>query len=129
MRALLLLLALTALGSLAGLACVTDPCEARTRCLDETRYEWCNVGADSETHRTEITCKAPNTACVQRDETSVVCVRAPATQCEASFVDRCEGSLRIYCDENLGWVQAVDCTALNRPSCSVDPSLGRAVCD
>ncbi|HEX5748435.1 MAG TPA: hypothetical protein VFZ09_19505 [Archangium sp.] len=66
---------------------------------------------------------------MQLDEDSVQCVFAPARSCDASFVDRCEGSLRVYCDENLGWVQAVDCAKLGRSGCHVDAALGKAVCD
>jgi hypothetical protein len=97
--------------------------------VGESQYEWCNVGSDWEVHRSLLDCKAPNAACVQLDEEAVQCVYAPATRCEASFVDRCEGTRRVYCDERLGWVQAVDCVALGSKGCHVDAALGTAVCD
>jgi hypothetical protein len=63
------------------------------------------------------------------DERNARCVHAPATRCDATFVDRCEGTWRIYCDEQLGWVQAVDCTTRGSPGCHVDATLHKAVCD
>lgn len=124
------LLRLAALVSLVGPGClISDRCEARYRCVGESQYEWCNVGSDLEAHRFLIDCKAPNSSCVQLDEDSVRCVYAPAAGCEASFVDRCEGTHRVYCDERLGWVQAVDCVKLGRTGCHVDDALGKAVCD
>jgi hypothetical protein len=123
------LLWLCALVTFVGSGCIVDDCETRTRCVGESQYEWCNVGSDFEAHRSTITCKAPNAACVQLDADSVQCVYAPAARCDASFVDRCEGTRRVYCDEVLGWVQAVDCVALGGAGCHVDPALGTAVCD
>lgn len=115
---------------LVGPGClVTDDCDYSYRCVGESQYEWCNVGSDFEVHRSLLDCKAPNAACVQTDEDSVQCVYAPATGCDASFVDRCEGTRRVYCDESLGWVQAVDCVTLGRAGCHVDAALGKAVCD
>lgn len=120
---------LGALVALLGPGCVSEQCDYRYRCLEGGQYEWCNVGSDFEVHRTQLQCKGPNTACVQTDEDSVQCVYAPVTACEASFVDRCDGTLRVYCDERLGWVQAVDCASLGRTGCHVDEALGKAVCD
>jgi len=123
-------LCLAALVSLVGPGCfVSEQCEFRSRCVSGSQYEWCNVGSDFEAHRSLLECKAPNAACVQQDEDSVQCVYAPATACEASFVDRCEGTRRVYCDERLGWVQAVDCVTLGSTGCHVDAALGKAVCD
>ncbi|HEX8434447.1 hypothetical protein [Archangium sp.] len=112
-----------------GSGCVVDDCETRYRCLGEGQYESCNVGSDWEAHRVLIDCKAPNAACVQLEEDSVRCVYAPAVRCDGSFVDRCEGTRRVYCEEVLGWVQAVDCVALGSTGCHVDAALGTAVCD
>lgn len=123
------LLCLGALVALVGPGCFAEECESRTRCVSESRYEWCNVGSDFEVHRSLIDCKGPNLACVQRDEEQIQCVYAPATRCDASFVDRCDGTRRVYCDEFLGWVQAVDCVSLGSAGCHVDASLGKAVCD
>jgi hypothetical protein len=108
--------------------CLVDECEQRYRCLDSARYEWCNVGSDWEVHRRVLECPAPNAACVPYRDTSTLCVHAPATPCGAGFTDSCEGPLRVYCNERLGWVQAVDCTALGSPGCAVDPRLGKAIC-
>jgi hypothetical protein len=118
-----------ALAALASTGCLRDECEALTRCLSESQYEWCNTGSDWEAHRHVIDCEAPHRACVQEDPEHARCVYAPATRCDASFTDRCEGSWRVYCDTRLGWVQAVDCHALGSPGCQVDAALGKAVCD
>lgn len=124
------LLCLGALVSLVGPGCfISEECEFRSRCVGASQYEWCNVGSDFEAHRVLIDCKAPQGACVQEGEESARCVYAPATSCDASFVDRCEGALRVYCDERLGWVQAVDCVTLGSAGCHVDAALGKAVCD
>ncbi len=123
------LLWLLPLVTFVGSGCVTDACETRSRCVGEGQYELCNVGSDWEAHRSLLDCKAPNSACMQLGEDSVQCVYAPATRCDASFVDRCEGTRRVYCDEVLGWVRAVDCVALGRTGCLVDSALGTAVCD
>jgi hypothetical protein len=120
---------LGALVALLGPGCFSEQCDYRYRCVGGGQYEWCNVGSDYEVHRKQLQCKGPNTTCVQTDEDSVQCVYAPATACEASFVDRCDGSLRVYCDERLGWVQAVDCASLGSTGCHVDGALGKAVCD
>jgi hypothetical protein len=120
---------LAALVALLGPGCFSNPCETRYRCVGGSQYESCNVGSDYEAHRTQLQCKAPNPACVQTDEDSVLCVYTPATACDASFVDRCEGTRRVYCDELLGWVQAVDCVSLGSTGCHVDAALGKAVCD
>ncbi|MFY0530008.1 hypothetical protein ACN28I_44855 [Archangium gephyra] len=123
-------LCLAALVSLVGPGCfVSEQCDFSSRCVGESQYEWCNVGSDFEAHRSPRECKAPNAACVQTDEDSVQCVYAPAAACDASFVDRCEGTRRVYCDERLGWVQAVDCVTLGSAGCHVDAALGKAVCD
>jgi hypothetical protein len=124
------LLCVGVLVSLGGPGCFrSDECDFRYRCVGGSQYEWCNVGSDFEVHRAMLECKAPNSACVQEDEDSVRCVLAPVTVCDASFVDRCEGTRRVYCDERLGWVQAVDCVTLGRTGCHVDAALGKAVCD
>jgi hypothetical protein len=123
------LLCLGTLVSLVGPGCLVERCEFRSRCVGGSQYETCNVGSDFEAHRFSHECKAPNAACVQEDEDSMRCVSAPATACEASFVDRCEGTWRVYCDERLGWVQAVDCVTLGRAGCHVDAALGKADCD
>ncbi len=117
-----------ALGALALTGC-SSPCEFRTRCVGESQYAWCNVGSDFEVHHATLDCAAPNLACLQVDERNARCVHAPATRCDAAFVDRCEGTWRVYCDEQLGWVQAVDCTKLGSPGCHVDATLDKAVCD
>jgi hypothetical protein len=122
-------LCLGALVSLVGPGCFSEQCEFRYRCVGGSQYEWCNVGSDWEAHRSLRDCEAPNLACVQEDEDAVQCVYAPATPCDASFVDRCDGTRRVYCDERLGWVQAVDCVSLGSAGCHVDAVPGKAVCD
>jgi hypothetical protein len=114
---------------LTGLTGCSNPCESRTRCTGERQYEWCNTGSDFAVHRVTVECPEPNPACIQENERYSRCVHAPATRCDAAFADRCEGTLRIYCDERFGWVQAVDCTKLGSPGCHVDASHGKAVCD
>lgn len=116
--------------SLGGPGCVrSDDCDYSYRCVGGSQYEFCRVDSELEIRRTLLECKAPNSACVQEDEDSVRCVLAPATVCDASFVDRCEGTWRVYCDERLGWVQAVDCVTLGSAGCHVDAAPGKAVCD
>ena len=113
---------------LVGPGCFSPPCDFSSRCTAEGQYEQCYVDTHENAQHVPVTCGAPNAACIDDDETAR-CVYAPATACDASFVDRCEGSLRVYCDEVFGWVQAVDCASLGSPGCQVDGPSGKAVCD
>jgi hypothetical protein len=114
---------------LVGPGCFTKECDYRSQCVGPGQYEWCNTGSDFETRRVVSDCATPNLACVNVSEDTTRCVHAPATRCDASFEDRCEGTWRVYCDEGFGWVQAVDCVALGRTGCGVDAASGKTVCD
>ena len=119
-------------GVLLGPGCQwPDRCEASVRCVGEGQYEGCSDRGSEGIRRHLVTCAAPNAACVDLREDSVQCVYAPAARCDATFVDHCEGSLRVYCDESFGWAQAVDCRNVQRggPGCHVDMPTGKAVCD
>ena len=104
-------------------------CEFTSRCTQEGRFETCTFGSDDEFHMGQGTCAAPNAACLQSTKENITCVYSPATRCDATFVDRCEGSLRVYCNEGFGWVRAVDCTRLGSGGCHIDAPSGKAVCD
>lgn len=44
---------------------------------------------------------APNDACVAATDRVTLCVKAPATPCDDSFVARCEGRTRLSCSPSL----------------------------
>lgn len=118
-------------GALVGLGCTGSGCDFYERCSGEGQYERCSTATEGPS-TTRHTCAAPNAACLDVPSGGVKCVYAPAASCDASFVDRCEGSLRVYCDEAFGWVQAVDCQKVIPPAgagCHVDAPSSKAVCD
>ncbi len=115
--------------ALGSPGCFLSPCDFTARCTAPGQYERCFVGGDERAQVLQITCPALNAACVEPEANEARCVYAPATACDASFVDRCEGSQRIYCDERLGWAQAVDCGVLASGGCHIDAPSGKAVCD
>lgn len=91
-----------------------NECDFFERCQGNLR-QVCG-GVDQWVGRTvsEEPCVAPNEACVTEAH-SALCVRAPVTRCEPSFVDRCEGSVWIHCSFNpSGYLLAEDCAALRR---------------
>lgn len=125
MRAALLIAVLLLLAAAAS-GCGT--CERRSWCEGDVQH-FCNVGSESEPSFSELACEAPAGACVELGPDEARCVHAPAEPCEAGFVDRCEGSLRVYCDPAVGHAEAVDCAKLEGSSgCGLAPESGLAAC-
>lgn len=116
--------------ALLGLGCSLERCAFTARCVGDSQMDRCIINSNEEPEVTRSTCSAPNAACLQvTPDEQVRCVHAPVSSCDASFVDRCEGTQRVYCDEAFGWVQAVDCVKLGSPGCHIDAPSSKAVCD
>jgi hypothetical protein len=116
------------LGLGASLSACSE-CERTSRCEGDVLV-WCNFGSDSQDHENRTPCEAPSSACVEVGDDDAKCVYGPAEACDETFVDRCEGSLRVYCDPALGWAEMFDCATIVGTSgtCGADPGSGVMVC-
>jgi hypothetical protein len=104
-----------------------NECDFFERCQGGVR-QTCGEGVDQCVNRRikEEACVAPNGACVSVGG-SATCARTPLTECNRSFVARCEGPLLLECSVSPeGFVVAQDCSVAGR-TCGQDSS-GRAAC-
>ncbi len=119
---------IAALGLLLAATPACTECERRGAC-DGDVYVWCNYGSNNEANEARIPCEAPNAACVEVGDDEAQCVYGPTEVCGEDFVDRCEGDVRVYCDPQLGFAEAVDCRTLEGSSrCGEEPGSGVKVC-
>lgn len=103
-----------------------NACDFYERCEGNVRQTCGGIDQCIGRRLREEPCLAPNETCVAHS-TRAACVRAPATSCDSTFVERCEGSLWLRCSTylNEGFVVAQDCAATPGLTCGLGTSEQR----
>jgi hypothetical protein len=81
----------------------------------------CGEGVDQQVGRKirRVDCTAVNPTCVEADENTTVCVRAPATACDpATFAETCDGNVAVRCARAVGDLGSADANFVTGDECS-----------
>jgi len=93
---------LVAVAALLVVNACGNECSFHSQCNGEV-LEICGEGPDQVVNRKvrSVPCEAPNATCVEPVEDYAYCARAPATTCDDTFDESCDGTVRLMCSTKL----------------------------